>query len=321
VLSTLGARFFGDNAPAPRRPVPGPTPNPRGDVRSPRPPAKPAPTPEGQWQQPDGSGAPGSGMAERDDEKARGEGGQGGRALQPASPSDPSIQIAVPARVSSSSGTAFSIDSRGLWMTARHVVDSCPRAFILTGPRTGMPVRRFYIHPSADIAFVTTDRGAPALAFDWDTLHEGQTGFHFGFPKGQPGDVKSRLIGRRVMRVHGRYTTAEPVVAWVERVRIPDSYEGLGGISGGPAFDSRGRVTGVTVAGTVRRGRVYTTAHTSMQAALARAKITSGNGRAVGMIPESGFAARGESLRRQLSIAKIVCLVPQPRSTPRRPRY
>jgi S1-C subfamily serine protease len=223
--------------------------------------------------------------------------------------------------VRSSSGTAFSIDSRGLWMTARHVVDACPKAYVLTGPRRGMLVRRTYIHPSADIAFVVTERGAPAFAFAWEALRLGQTGFHFGFPKGRPGDVKSRLIGRRVMRVRGRYRTAEPIVAWVERVRVPDGYQGLGGISGGPAFDARGRVIGVTVAGTVRRGRVYTTALTSMRAALARARIRGGDGQSAGRIPSSGFADFATVLRDRLSIAKIVCLVPRRRRNPRRPAY
>jgi len=321
VLSTLGARYFGGDDPAPRRPVPGPgaSPNPRIDARAQRPPPQRAPTPGGDWQQPDGTGSPGWGERNQGRGSRGGGSDRGGQALRPASPGDPSIRIAIPARLHSASGTAFSIDSRGLWMTARHVVDSCPKAYILTGPRRGMQVRRFYIHPTADIAFVVTDRGAPAFSFAWDALRQGQTGYHFGFPKGQPGDVKSRLLGRRVMRVHGRYSTAEPIVAWVERVRVPDSYDGLGGISGGPAFDSRGRVTGVTVAGTVRRGRVYTTAHSSMRAALARAKIRGGDGHSAGAIPGTGFAGFATALRRRLSIAKIICLVPRRRRSPRRP--
>lgn len=317
VLSTLGARYLGGDDPAPRRPVPSPSP--RIDARAQRPPAQRAPTPNGDWQQPDGRSSPGWGDGNRDGGSGGGPSEGGGQALRPASPADPSIQITIPARVHSASGTAFSIDSRGLWMTARHVVDSCPKAYILTAPRRGLLVKRFYIHPTADIAFVVTERGAPAFSFAWDALRQGQTGYHFGFPKGNPGDVKSRLLGRRVMRIHGRYSTAEPIVAWVERVRVPDSYDGLGGISGGPAFDARGRVTGVTVAGTVRRGRVYTTAHTSMRAALARAKISGGDGQSAGAIPESGFAGLATALRRRLSIAKIVCLVPQRRSNPRRP--
>ncbi|MDH3233628.1 MAG: serine protease [Alphaproteobacteria bacterium] len=327
VLSSLGARYLGGDDASPRRPSPGPgaSPNPRADSGQQRARLPRSSHPDGDWQRPDGGRAPRWGEPDTGEEGgadgggARGRNGDGsGRALRPASPGDPSIRIAIPARVRSSSGTAFSIDSRGLWMTARHVVDSCPKAYILTGPRRGMLVKRVYIHRSADIAFVTTDRGAPAFAFAWDTLRIGQTGYHFGYPKGQPGDVKSRLLGRRVMRVHGRYSTAEPIVAWVERVRIPDTYEGLGGISGGPAFDTQGRVIGVTVAGTVRRGRVYTTAAVSMRAALARARITLGDGQSVGAIPGTGFADFARALRGRLSIAKIVCLVPQ-RRNPRRP--
>jgi hypothetical protein len=76
----------------------------------------------------------------------------------------------------------------------------------------------------------------------------------------------------------------------------------------------------VTVAGTVRRGRVYTTAAVSMRAALTRARIDRGNGRGAGRIPAEGFAGLASSLRRRLSIAKIICLVPKRRrGNPRRP--
>lgn len=245
--------------------------------------------------------------------------GGGGRALRPASPRDPSVSISIKPRTGSSSGTAFSIDRRGLWMTARHVVDGCPRIYVLTAPRTGLLVRRVYIHPSADIAMISTSRGTPALGFAAAALRLGMTGFHFGFPKGRPGDVRSALIGRRVMRVRGRYSTAEPVVAWAERVRVPNTSGGLGGISGGPALDRNGRVIGVTVAGTVRRGRVYTTAPVSIARAIRRARMRlPGRGASTAAkVPENGFPAYGSNLRHRLSVAKVICLVPRNRRRPR----
>lgn len=247
---------------------------------------------------------------------ARGSGS--GRTLRPASPRDPTVRIKIEPRTGSTSGTAFSIDRRGLWMTARHVVDGCPKIYVLTAPRTGYLVRRVYVHPTADIAIISTSRGAPALGFAATTLRLGMTGFHFGFPKGRPGDVRSTLIGRRVMRVRGRYRTAEPVVAWAERVRVPNTGGGLGGISGGPALDRSGRVIGVTVAGTVRRGRVYTTAPASITRALRRANMrlprVSGS---AGRVPENGFPAYGSNLRHRLSVAKVICMVPRNRRRPR----
>ncbi len=245
-------------------------------------------------------------------------GGGSGRVLRPASPRDPSVLIEIKPRTGSTSGTAFSIDGRGLWMTARHVADGCPKIYVLTGPRTGLLVRRVYIHPTADIAIISTSRGAPALAFEQAALRLGMTGFHFGFPKGRPGAVRSTLIGRRVMRVSGRYRTAEPVVAWAERVRAPNTSGGLGGISGGPALDRAGRVIGVTVAGTVRRGRVYTTAPSSIVRAIRGANLRLPNRRAAARVPDNSFANYGANLRRRLTVAKVICQAPRTR---RRPRY
>ena len=238
---------------------------------------------------------------------------RGGRALPPPSQRDPAVFVEISEEKRNSSGTAFSISANGVWMTARHVADGCERIFILTAPRKGMRVRRVYIHPDADVAILKTDRGAPPLAFSAAVLRIGQDGFHMGYPKGRPGDVNSLLMGRSVMRVRGRYRTAEPVVAWVERVRIPDSSGGLGGISGGPAFDQFGRVIGVNVAGSKRRGRVFTAAPRSIRAAMQRAGFSPpGDARpAFSEIDRKNFSDVGRRLRRTLQIAKVLCFAPK----------
>ncbi|MXY40266.1 MAG: trypsin-like peptidase domain-containing protein [Rhodospirillaceae bacterium] len=233
-------------------------------------------------------------------------GGSGG--LQAPSASDPAFSVAIPTGKSNSIGTAFSLDRRGVWMTARHVVDGCARVLIVTGPRRGVRVRRTYIHPKADLAVLQTRGGAPAVAFTQQTLRRGQTGYHFGYPRGEPAAIQSTLIGRRRMRSVGRYSVVEPVVAWADRVRVPDSYGGLGGISGGPAMDGRGEIIGVTVAGSKRRGRIFTTALTSIAAALERsgAAAERGGGRR-GAIDGRNFAEIGAGLRKRLTVALVYC--------------
>ena len=245
-----------------------------------------------------------------------------GRPLPPPSARDPAILVKIPAEKRSSSGTAFAIDNRGTWMTARHVVDSCRRIYVLTGARRGLRVSSVYSDRNADIAIIRTSRGAPPMRFSAGALSRGQQGFQFGFPKGQPGDVSARLIGRRVMRSVGRYRIAEPVIAWAEVHRVPDTYHGLGGISGGPATNAAGDIVGVTVAGSKRRGRVYTTAPVSVRRALAKAGTTARPARSTGTagLTTTNFADHGRRLRRQLTVAKVVCLVSRRRSSsPRRP--
>ncbi|MXW93014.1 MAG: trypsin-like peptidase domain-containing protein [Rhodospirillaceae bacterium] len=233
-------------------------------------------------------------------------GGSGG--LQAPSASDPAFSVAIPTDKSNSIGTAFSLDRRGVWMTARHVVDGCARVLIVTGPRRGVRVRQTYIHPKADLAVLQTRGGAPAVPFTRQTLRRGQTGYHFGYPRGEPAAIQSTLIGRRRMRSVGRYNVTEPVVAWADRVRVPDSYGGLGGISGGPAMDGRGEIIGVTVAGSKRRGRIFTTALTSIAAAIERsgAPAERGGGRR-GAIDGRNFAEVGAGLRKRLTVALVYC--------------
>jgi S1-C subfamily serine protease len=233
------------------------------------------------------------------------------RVLPPPRASDPAFEVPIPHEPQSSSGTAFALDNRGTWMTARHVADGCSRIFILTGPREGYRVRDRYIHPVADVAVLRTDRGAPPLTFSDAEPRTEQTGYHFGYPKGQPGAVLTTLLGRANMRASGRYRTSEPVLVWAERERVPESEDHLGGISGGPAFNASGLVIGVTVAGSMRRGRVFTADMSSVRAALARANVTPVSAETAEKpeLRRGNWVEEGAALRRKLTVAKVICLV------------
>lgn len=238
--------------------------------------------------------------------------GNGRGSLGAPSARDPAFSVAVSPEKRNSIGTAFSLDRRGIWMTARHVVDGCARVLIVTKPRTGIRVTQVYIHRGADLAVLRTRGGAPPVRFTDTGLKVGQTGYHFGYPKGKASAVKSTLIGRRRMRSVGRYSVVEPVVAWAEQVRVPDTQGGLGGISGGPAFDANGNIIGVTVAGTKRRGRVYTTALPSVAKALNRAKVSVARGSGDrGAITSRNFASVGAAMRKRLTVALVYCAAPK----------
>ncbi|MFO0986564.1 MAG: serine protease [Alphaproteobacteria bacterium] len=237
----------------------------------------------------------------------------GARPLPPPSTGDPAVDIAVPAEARSSTGTAFSLDGRGVWMTARHVADGCSRIFVLTGPRVGHLVRGVYIHRTADVAILRTDRGAPHIAFSREEPRISQTAYHYGYPKGEPGAVISTLIGRATMRARGRYNTNEPVLVWAEKERVPEGDEHLGGISGGPVFDTTGHVIGTTVAGSTRRGRVFTSDMSSIRSALQRASVTPAEESSATMPRPNArnWVEIGSQLRGRLTVAKVVCLVDQ----------
>jgi hypothetical protein len=123
--------------------------------------------------------------------------------------------------------------------------------------------------------------------------------------------VLTTLLGRANMRASGRYSTSEPVLVWAERERVPDGDEHLGGISGGPAFNANGLVIGVTVAGSMRRGRVFTADMSSVRAALARADVNpvSLESAEKPQLRSGNWVEEGAALRRKLSVAKVICLV------------
>ena len=234
----------------------------------------------------------------------------------PTGPSGPTIEVDVGSK-GSSTGTAFAITADGWWLTARHVAHGCDALWIQTAPRKGLRAMEVYLHPNADLALVRTRSGRAPLSLAQGAPARGADGFSLGYPQGQPGDVHARAIGLARLKSVGRYRINEPVLAWAEVTRRPNNLPALGGLSGGPMLDDQGRVVGVLVASSKRRGRVMTTAQSSIHDLLEQhpsAQASAGD--LARPIDGDNFTATGKTLRRELTIAKVICRVGQPRRRP-----
>jgi serine protease Do len=236
---------------------------------------------------------------------------ESGRTLPAPSDFDPrSLVEASPAR-NWSSGTAFAIGSGGLWMTAKHVANGCDRLGIMNeNGRVAVKAQPIYFSDNADVALFRTEGGPQALALDLDEtdLKLGSKAFHVGYPQGKPGEVTSRLIGRELMITEGAWEGKEQTLSWAETGRSAGLNGSLGGLSGGPAFDSRGNVIGITIAESPRRGRIVTTSSASLIKALRDTGI-SPRGTPQGNLAAGGYSAAGNRLRESLKVVQVICLV------------
>ncbi|MFN9712162.1 MAG: serine protease [Alphaproteobacteria bacterium] len=231
-----------------------------------------------------------------------------GEALGPASPFDPAVVVDVPAKAGPSAGTAFSIARSGVWLTARHVVDGCQRVAIVVGPGTGVAVK-VRVDPKGEAAMLYTEGGAAPLPLALsEPLRRGQRAFHPGFPQGEPGEASSRLRGRENLVVRGHGARTEPVLVWAETGRTEGLKGTLGGLSGAPALDVSGRVLGVTIAESPRRGRIYTTAPEVVSATLATSGRRADSGAIGEAITPQNYFYVADDLRRELQVAQVVCL-------------
>lgn len=167
-------------------------------------------------------------------------------------------------------GTSFPIGA-GLWLTARHVAnDSCAHVYLLIdGQRVGAALA--FVHPDSDLTLLKTAAvNGAALALEDAPLEETDTGYSFGFPGGRLGATEDELLGRARISVVGATHGTGPSLTWVEMQRFPDSLASLGGMSGGPMLDADGKIVGIMVAASLRRGRVDTVAPEVVQATAAR---------------------------------------------------
>ncbi|MHB8528024.1 MAG: S1 family peptidase [Caulobacteraceae bacterium] len=234
--------------------------------------------------------------------------GAAGAALPPASPFDPSEVVRSEAALGPEKGTAFSVGEAGVWITARHVIERCRKIAIVIAEGRGVAAQA-YIDPASEAAVLITKGGTPGLPLAGDAaLRRGMRAFHPGFPRGAPGEVASRLIGRENLRLGGRRGRGEPVLAWAEAGRTAGLSGALGGISGAPALDGAGEVVGVTIAQAPRRGRLYTTTPHAIRAALTRAGVAPDTTSAAEPIAADTYGLAADDLRRALRIAQVVCL-------------
>lgn len=228
-----------------------------------------------------------------------------GPALPNARPSDPSVIVDIE-KPKSGIGTAFAINNDGTWLTARHVVDGCDQVGLRVGSNKYVKTAKTTVSAATDTALVSSDWKRPPLARDLETKRQvGERGFFIGFPQGQPGEVAGKLLGRHRMLVRGRYKSDEAILAWAEIGRTSGLKGSLGGISGGPVFDSDGEVIGIVAAESPRRGRIYTVAPTSLSDILTPLESEPKRD----PISMENYGREADKYRRTRRVTQVICLV------------
>ena len=208
-------------------------------------------------------------------------------------------------------GTAFSLSEQGVWGTARHVTAGCTDLYVLINPRKGYQVTEIYQHPTADVSILKTSKGAKPFQIEEHHLSYNAEGFHFGYPRGEPGNVYSRLIGRRIIKTQGARNSRESVLVWAEKIRQPDNDLSLGGISGGPVLNAQGHLVGVHIAGSIRRGRSYSSLPETVVSLLQHTGYSAPHGvtEDTALYQVSHLRKTGNLLRKRLSVAQVICKV------------
>jgi serine protease Do len=198
------------------------------------------------------------------------------RPLPAAAPEDPLISVEAeslgPDEIAF--GTSFPIGP-GAWLTARHVANGeCNRVVLVVNGKK-VPATIAYLHPQADLALLkTTNASGPALPLETGDVEKNETGYTFGYPKEKLGATQDRLMGRSRMQLSGEINGTGPVLTWAEVVRYPSDLPALNGMSGGPVFDEQGKIIGIMVAASVRRGRIHTVAPEILQATVQSFALT-----------------------------------------------
>jgi len=226
-----------------------------------------------------------------------------GDLLPGESPRDQSVLVDLPAP-ESGVGTAFVVDEKGTWVTARHVVDSCDSVGLRIGTSRGM-VMDVDVSDNSDTAIMRSKWTRKPLPMDLESKRQiGEYGYFFGFPQGRPGEVVGALIGRHRLVTRGRYRTTEPILAWSEIGRTRNLFGSLGGLSGAPVLDGDGEVMGVVAAESPRRGRVYTVAPETLKSIIPATTPLPAE-----PIVTDRYDKHADAYRRERRIAQVVCIV------------
>jgi hypothetical protein len=120
--------------------------------------------------------------------------------------------------------------------------------------------------------------------------------------------VATRLLGRETLYLRSRDVRTVPVLVWAEVGRTDGLKGALTGLSGAPALDAEGRVVGVTVGESPRRGRLYTTSPEAIAEVLTAARRTTSPGAAGLPLTRTNYGLAADDLRRALRVAPVVCV-------------
>ena len=160
-------------------------------------------------------------------------------------------------------GTAFHVDG-GIWLTARHVIDSCNAIYVsnFNDKKDLEPklLEKVFVHPHSDMAAFTLSGERDFLSpphFD-DKKYKSflrQTAFSFGFPVGQPGTLGLKYFGKAALK-NDNFKISEPIFVWSVAQKNPKTLGSVGGLSGGPLLNNQYELIGLIVAEQLRRGTV-----------------------------------------------------------------
>jgi len=161
------------------------------------------------------------------------------------------------------SGSAFKIDSN-LWITARHVINECNAVYVKDQNinNSYSLISEVFIHPKSDMAafYFSNESDYFDLPYYSDKGYKSflrTSAFSIGYPNGKPGNMYLKYLGKAALK-NDHYNLIEPVLVWSISAKTPDNLDSVGGISGGPLLNKKGKVIGVLVSEQLRRGTVST---------------------------------------------------------------
>ena len=188
-------------------------------------------------------------------------------------------------------------------------MEGCDDVSLLVAPGQYLPVEEVQVSDTSDLALLTAHPSLAPVALDTSPdMRIGSYGFHVGYPQGRPGEAASRLIARSRLVMSGLRSGEESVIAWAETGRTADLVGPLGGLSGGPVYDDLGRVRGVIIAESPRRGRIYSASPESIGRFLEEKGVEPLGDRPSPITPDS-YGGAADRARQSLQVVKVACEV------------
>jgi serine protease Do len=232
-------------------------------------------------------------------------------------------------------GTAFTMNTRGYWLTAKHVVHNCTSVYLEDPREKDKQQRRYgavtqkngdklYIVPAkvirmddnADQALLAVNFFMPnylAINHENNLIPNKQRGFAIGFPAGKAGQVSTTYLGK-LTAIFGfaSKTVRHSALAWSINDFSPTLTD-FGGISGGPIVNEYGRVLGINSgsSGAVRRGRFITSTPQSVYN-FSKEDLEQSSGKEFfldSQFSEENFSENANILRQKRMVVRVFCKV------------